>query len=238
MVTIHNRKHNEYKLRFYNKIPDYELDIELIRRVCIDRLNLFFDLDINGVDLCKETNKTLEYMKNASERTYNYLFSTDDSEQYQSDDISHHILNLVFCNERSMKKWYIMKEVQLFYYKSSQLSKEILHNNLHASGFELKPISIESKLLLCDILDSYNVKHDIDNVNVYKIPFHNVLSIVQKANVFLQSGSAYVLDKHLINLLVDHFADTLATRLNVIMYAYSFIIRLYIFYNNFLIFSF
>lgn len=220
MSTFPEQKENQNKykhgLHFYNTLPTFTADLEILKTLCLDRLQLFLDLDLFGIELYKTTESS-EYIKNARRKTYYYLLSLESDQQMEWDDISHNILTLAFCNQLEKMIWFVKMEVNLFLYRFSKLSIEAVNNFLHLNELQLQLVSNESRSLLLDILTTYDIKDkNIDDIAIYKVPFEKVLFILNKGDVFLHNGYTYILDRHLKHFASEYFANILQDKLKVV----------------------
>lgn len=124
------------------------------------------------------------------------------------------------CQNDSLRKWFIQKEVELLRYRleteknSLDLVKLLIYNNLNFQEVEGQ----EKQLLIKQNKINYNnPKALISNV-YYKIPFEEALELVRTRRVFIQDGFCYCSTNEMITIISSKFrlelSRSLATMFN------------------------
>lgn len=123
------------------------------------------------------------------------------------DHVSHFLLRLLCCQNDSLKKWFIQKEVELLRYRldseknTLDLVKLLIYNNLNFQEVETK----EKQILLKQNKINYNnPKAMVSNV-FYKIPFEEALELVRTRRAFLQDGYCFCSSVEMITIISSKF---------------------------------
>ncbi|KAL7299987.1 hypothetical protein TKK_0007302 [Trichogramma kaykai] len=139
-----------------------------------------------------------------------------DLEARRKDHISHFVMRLAYCLKAELQQKMLSLETELFKLRFSSLDKEGLTQFLATSGLHYTPVSKEFKDENRDKLITSTTKDgDFDSINFYEMSFHEVNELICDRRVFVKKGIAYVPQKDLISVFVQHFKNNLATELNI-----------------------
>ena len=159
-------------------------------------------------DLRRSIRKTVEQ--------YLPLRTVDDM---RKDNISHFVLRLAFCRKQEDRNWLCQQETALFKYRfENETMKEVdAFMRLHQLHFE--QVSGEERREFASELKEVYRANRRDNMaedrHYFKVPFEQAIGLMQRRQVFLNQGYAYVPRKHLIELLRLRFRENLSRSLSV-----------------------
>lgn len=139
-------------------------------------------------------------IKVAHHKNYLYLIDTNTENIPNNDQdvllaryydyVSHFILRLVYCRSQELKKWFLLREIELFKLKFATLSKNEIKRFFEINQLKLQPIKNE------EINGSIDGDHYDDVMNTsnefYRVHFTEVPDLIRKRECFLKNGFAYI----------------------------------------------
>lgn len=133
------------------------------------------------------------------------------------DHVSHFLLRLLFCQNDSLKKWFIQREIELLRYRldsenTLDLVKFLTYNNLNFEEVDSK----ERQILIKQNKINFNMKPNQPNM-FYKIPFEEALDLVRTRKVFLQDGYCYCSSVEMVSIISTKFRLELSRSLASLM---------------------
>jgi DNA primase large subunit len=119
------------------------------------------------------------------------------------DYLSHFILQLAYCRSEELRRWFIAREMEIFRFKFSKLSKDAIKELVETYEIGYRPITDEQKQEIRAYLQN-GFTENIDDIDFYKVNFLSVLDLVRQRKCFLKSGFAYVSSKDFSYIIGNH----------------------------------
>lgn len=150
------------------------------------------------------------------------------------DNISHFVLRLAYCRTEDLRRWFLMQEVELLKYRLNNNRSAVTTSSSSSSsssssnGTTTSPVSTALKSILPDIqtLDRkqmekmwpliYNATPGLSQTQIpkiYLVPFTQALDLVQRRQVYVKAGTAYVPETKLVQLVTERFRANLSRQL-------------------------
>ncbi|XP_076644165.1 DNA primase large subunit [Halictus rubicundus] len=212
-----------YNLQMYNTPPSGYIKLEELEQWCVNRLRV---LTLVEKILLRNYNKSAEeyvtmliselesngihdFANLINTRNYN---SHNGTEQHltRNDCMSHFMLRSAFSFEDAKRQWFFRQETTLFKWRLSLLNENDMKTFMNINKLLYSTISQEEKqeskedLRMC-----YSEIENVENTTFYKIHFTSVIKPVQKRQIFLKDGIAYVPETKLFWLIVPEFKKIL-----------------------------
>eukprot|EP00007_Cunea_sp_BSH-02190019_P004550 CAMPEP_0174242770 /NCGR_PEP_ID=MMETSP0417-20130205/29106_1 /TAXON_ID=242541 /ORGANISM="Mayorella sp, Strain BSH-02190019" /LENGTH=520 /DNA_ID=CAMNT_0015322197 /DNA_START=90 /DNA_END=1652 /DNA_ORIENTATION=- len=196
-------------LSMYDVPPTEEIKLDEFESFALDRLRVLKELSavrVRGISKA-DTDARIREVTNK----YLPLLTQED---LRKDNISHHVLRLAYC--RQDREWFVHQEADLLKYRLAieGVGSFLRHNSLEHTPVQVSADEFQtyrSELQACfpRNLDSLLFTHS----NYYKVPFTEVLQLVEQRRVFLRDGYAFVFRRDLINWVLSRFRDHLTQKL-------------------------
>ncbi|KAA8902507.1 hypothetical protein TRICI_005868 [Trichomonascus ciferrii] len=197
-VEIDRNTEYPYRLNFYHGPPLQEITVEEFEEWAIDRLRV-----LNELELCEARGEWVEDKPNGGSLGQTmkpildkYLpLSTSSGknraavveQERKKDHYSHFILRLVFSRSEDLRNRFIRLERELFklrYYTDMRAERQAFIDSLN---FAWEPVSEEERKSL-----ETKLNWTMAEKEYFKLEFENVLDLVERRQVFLHKGKAYV----------------------------------------------
>ncbi|XP_029847563.2 DNA primase large subunit [Ixodes scapularis] len=188
-------------LQFYHKAPTDDISLEEFEQLAVERLKVLRAFEIAAAKFNKFSQ---EYRDSVvadlrRQKLHAYVGHVPEDSAgaaiLRKDNISHFILLLAFCQTQDLRRWFISMEIDLFRFRLQNESQAGLQDFFRDSKMDFKAISAEEKAAHAeDIIDSSRdlTATKLETMDVYKVPFTEVLKLVSERAVFLRGGEAYV----------------------------------------------
>eukprot|EP00042_Codosiga_hollandica_P052423 m.665600 g.665600 ORF g.665600 m.665600 type:complete len:527 (-) comp58493_c0_seq3:92-1672(-) len=191
----------EMRIHFYEESPEEEITLSQFEELALARLKLL--REIERVQLVEEDKL------DSSDRTAHVHIAVRKT-QYKveafgaEDRQAHFILRLAFCSTEDKRRWFMQQETDLFRYR------------LQIGAYDEYSVINRAKIH-CEKVDHADcppvVRNSLPNKQIYKVPFEQVLSLVQNRQVALVNGEAYLLQSQLEEIIVSAFRARLSAAL-------------------------
>lgn len=125
----------------------------------------------------------------------------------RKDHVSHFLLRLLCCQNETLKKWFIQKEIEFLRYRleceknSLDLVSLLAYNNMHFEEVDLK----EKQTLIKQGKISYTNRQMQASTVFYKIPFEEALELVSKRRAYMQGGYCYCSLNEMFTIICGKF---------------------------------
>ncbi|ORY06696.1 DNA primase large subunit Spp2 [Basidiobolus meristosporus CBS 931.73] len=206
------------RLNFYNTPPLCEVNIEEFETFALDRLQV-----LKAVETAYIRNRPEEEVKQIlneiSKKCLPLSHSTAAAttpfdQERRKDHISHFILRLAFCRSEELRNWFLRQECALFKLRFSTESIQDKSRFLEAAGLQLKMLTPEDKRLFQKEL--YQASAHILNFEsepFFEVDFEKVPDLIQRRQVYVRKGKAYVPMSDQAALVVNEFKNHLSQAL-------------------------
>lgn len=152
-------------------------------------------------------------------------------EDRRKDNISHFVLRLAFCRKQDDRNWLCQQETALFKYRfEGENAKEVDHF-MRENNLKFEQISPEERKEFSGQLqqvwraNKYGSQDSKFDLNYFKVPFEQAIGMMQRRQVFLRQGHAYVPREHLIELLRLRFRESLSRSLVVAFKSFPHVVK-------------
>lgn len=119
------------------------------------------------------------------------------------DYLSHFILQLAYCRSEELRRWFVAREMEIFRYKFSKLSKDAIKELVETYEIGYRPINDDQKQEIRVFLQN-GFAENIDDIDFYKVSFLSVLDLVRQRKCFLKNGFAYVSSRDFSYIIGNH----------------------------------
>ena len=152
-------------------------------------------------------------------------------DQRQRDHFSHFILRLAYCKTPELQSWFIKQEVALFRLRFLGASNEEKEYLISQAKLDLSPCTFEQlvEVFIKMYPDSKEKMPEKDRIRAiqtiravygdcqtfYKVPFEHVFELVQKRQVIIHDGFAFVPETERVVLVLNHYKIHLQEQLSI-----------------------
>ncbi|XP_022914251.2 DNA primase large subunit [Onthophagus taurus] len=212
-----------HDLQMYLTPPGDEIQLSEFEELALERLHLLRILEQASQKGFKHFSADWkewvysELIKNNLKKFYKLAKSTGtnaptdlDLQARRADHISHFILRLAHCRAEPLRQWFVIRELEWFKLRYSQLTSKSIEQFLEINNFVYKPISDEEKSKLYEELyDSTSGTYVIDSVDFYKVNCFEVPTLIRNRSVLVKAGFAYIPSYELITCISGMFRSSL-----------------------------
>eukprot|EP00939_MAST-03C_sp_MAST-3C-sp1_P001829 g1829.t1 len=202
------------RLSLYNCAPDQAISLEEFEQFAYDRLQV-----LRTIHRATESGQKGEELRGTIRRALEQHLPLRNKDDQRKDNVSHFVLRLAFCRKQEDRNWLCQQETTLFKYRfEGETSKEVdcfmRKNNLH-----YEQLSAEEKARYSTELqqvfraNKYGSQESKFESQYFKVPFEQAIGLMQRRQVFLRGGFAFVPRDHLIELLRLRFRESLSRSL-------------------------
>ncbi|KAG5444745.1 DNA primase large subunit [Clonorchis sinensis] len=222
-------KRGPVRLQLYRDPPSETIELNELEQYAVDRIRVLKcvetarqDFKVSGKEyeerLTTELTKLGPFAKSLTIPTG---FSKTAKEDIRRDIISHFLLQVAYCRNEDLRRWFIQQEVELFRYRF------LLERNSSSSGPDvISHFLSENQLHFCHLSDRERARIqqqlvagtaatgvDFSTTAFYKVYFSEVPELVRSRRIYIRAGFAYVPDSDLVSLVVSHFRTALSCSL-------------------------
>nr|XP_018912303.1 PREDICTED: DNA primase large subunit-like [Bemisia tabaci] len=209
-------------LQLYKTPPTEEISLTDFDKYAINRLKVLRAMEQLTLKRTASTNDELKTalvaeLKKQGLNGYAKLIqgnlgdSEDDILMRREDIASHFILRLVYCRTEDLRRWLLLRELDLFKLRWHCLAPAKRKQFLELNNLDYSVISDEDRNEA--IMKSKGlVKH---NTDYYKVHWSEVCDLVRSRKVFLMDGFAFITSSEIISVLTSHFRSHLAHCLSI-----------------------
>lgn len=131
------------------------------------------------------------------------------------DLISHFVLRLAYCRTEDLRRWFLAQEIALLKWRLGISSASASARNLKAILPDSARLVSEEEIepLLPKILSATPGIPQGKAHSFYQVPFTLALDLVQRREVFVRKGMAYIPESKLIHLVTAKFRTQLSRQL-------------------------
>ncbi|XP_028676335.1 DNA primase large subunit [Erpetoichthys calabaricus] len=214
-----------HSLQFYGQPPTENISLAEFETFAVDRLRLLKTIENIGVSYVKTSE---QYSKKLEAELRKLLFpyrvDVDEKElgkEYEKrrkDHISHFILRLAYCQTEDLRRWFIQQEMDLFRYRFHEIPEEHFQNFLNTNNLIYNSINEEERRIvkLSIIHSNANISAvKLEEMEIYKVPFQDVLDLVRSRKVYLKGGYTYIPHKEIVTVVLNDFRTRLSKALAV-----------------------
>lgn len=127
----------------------------------------------------------------------------DDLDARQRDYVAHFILRFAYAKSEELRRWFVKHELDLFRLKFAGLGGDDVAAFVRVHRLDYTPLDaadIEAvKDGLYESTGGYNLV--LERMDFYRVPFAEVLDLVQRRRCYLRAGWAYVSTKEFISVM-------------------------------------
>lgn len=239
-----------YSLNLYMDYPQQEISLLDFETYGLDRLqqlraveNAYVRSITNTSDLVQISKKYMPVNPNSDnfKDTNPKKYSEEIQERYLQrlkDYTSHFVLRLAYCQTEDLREWFIKQESSLLQmrWNNPLLSNEEKSSFINSLNLNMEEVSSKEKRELENELRSViriqdNTVKNEDRMQAelskkyYKLPFEDVVDLVQSRSVYLRKGMAYIREEEIISLIVHIFKENLRNSLERLSSIYTKLLR-------------
>ncbi|KAI9718683.1 MAG: hypothetical protein M1828_006618 [Chrysothrix sp. TS-e1954] len=218
-------KQSDYKqrLNFYSVPPTADITLEEFEEWAIHRLKVLAELEA-----CSFRNRTpdetLDYMRPILEKhlplSQNSARSPAQQEERKKDHYSHFILRLAFSATEDLRHRFARLETQLFRLRFQNNDSRDRQDFVETQNFEWEKVSDAERRELSDELLAANpsmrrAAADDPTSFWFKVDFEKVPELVERRQVLLKRGKAYVPSTEQTSMVLSEFTRRLDDALEV-----------------------
>lgn len=205
---------------FYSIPPLDDMSQDEFENYALERLKILTQVEKAG---------TGKYQEKLAELVSKSHLNLLDSSNIRKDNISHFVLRLAFAKNEELRARFLAFESSLFAYRFQQQSKKQINLFMINNSFNYTSISQNEKekfltqlRRMFEIRDRYNntqlTNYDDDatrflQMKYYKVDWKEVTDLVQRRQIFLSDGYAFVPQKDLVSIILTRFKCNLAKHL-------------------------
>ncbi|KAJ3180026.1 hypothetical protein HDU87_002249 [Geranomyces variabilis] len=190
-----------FSLNFYSLPPPYELTLNEFETYALDRLRVLKAVetaalrtkDLATIDRYIQVVHDEHTHLNRNVRI-NAVGATKLYEERRKDHISHFILRLAYCRTPDLRKWLVRQETALFMYRFRQEEQAERARFVKELDIDMPIVTDRERAAVAMQLrrtHGYSAEK-LERTVFYRVPFENVLRLVQRRAVFVKDGWAYV----------------------------------------------
>jgi len=200
-----------HRLNFYTTPPTAEITLDQFEQWAINRLRVLGEIE-NSLSRNKtpdELKTTLQgLLKKDLHLESNSTNSSQLHEQRQKDHYSHFILRLAFARSEDLRRRFSKAETILFKHRFETDDASERAAFIASLGLDWEPVSAEERDVLSKPLLAASGQKKIED-GYYKVDWERVTDLVERRQVFLKAGKAYVPSSLHISLVVAEFTNHL-----------------------------
>lgn len=174
---------------------------------------------LRAIEKAREAGERDEEFRRSIRKIVEQYLPLRTGEDMRKDNVSHFVLRLAFCRKQEDRNWLCQQETELFKYRfENETMKEVdafmRLNQLHfeqVSGEERREFASELK----EVFRANRRDTMSEDRHYFKVPFEQAIGLMQRRQIFLNQGYAYVPRKNLIELLRLQFRENLSRSLSV-----------------------
>ncbi|KAK3719517.1 DNA primase subunit pri2 [Vermiconidia calcicola] len=208
----------EHRMNFYTIPPTGDITLEQFEEWGIGRLKVLAELEA-----CQFRNRTPaeteEYMRPVLEKhlrlSSNRSNSSERDMERKKDHYSHWTLRLAFSGTADLRQRFARLETQLFKLRFQQDGSEERKKFIDSLPMSWETVSDEEKNLWLDELKAATNLNKTDEESWFKVDWEKVPELVERRQVLLKRGQAYVHVREQISMVVNEFSRTLESGLEL-----------------------
>ncbi|KAK2533993.1 Prim2, partial [Columba guinea] len=207
-----------HSLQFYLEPPTENISLVEFESLAIDRLKLLKTVENLGVSYVRNSdqyNSKLESELRKLKFPYKAL-ADDDYEARRKDHISHFILRLAYCQSEELRRWFLQQEMDLFRYRFSQLTDNLMQKFMEHVDLSFEAISEDLKNELANELSTSTPGFTMSKVKeqmFYKVGLADAVDLFRARRVFIKDGFAYVPFKDIVAIVLNNYRAKLSKAL-------------------------
>ncbi|KJX99776.1 DNA primase large subunit like protein [Zymoseptoria brevis] len=207
-----------HRMNFYIIPPTGDITLEQFEEWGIARLKVLAELEA-----CQFRNKTPteteEYMRPILAKRLplasNSSRSSEVNLERKRDHYSHWTLRLAFSSTQDLRQRFSRLEAQLFKLRIQQDDLRERKSFIESLPMSWETVSNEEKAILGDDLKAATRWYKEDEESWFKVEWENVPELVEKRQVLLKKGKAYVHVREQMNMVVNEFSRQLESGLEL-----------------------
>ncbi len=207
-----------HRMNFYTIPPTGDVTLEQFEEWGIARLKVLAELEA-----CQFRNKspseTEEYMRPVMEKhlrlSSNRSRSSELAIERKKDHYSHWTLRLAFSGTADLRQRFARLEAQLFKLRMNQDDGEEKKAFIKSLPMSWETVGDEEKNLWLEELKAATNVIKTDEENWFKVDWEKVPELVERRQVLMKKGTAYVHVREQVSMVVNEFSRTLETGLEL-----------------------
>ncbi|RKP39709.1 eukaryotic and archaeal DNA primase, large subunit-domain-containing protein [Dimargaris cristalligena] len=211
-----------HRLNFYLYPPKSTITVEDVELWALDRLQVLKALESamirikSDTDISSALQPTLQKFMPLS-TNLNQTRKAAWQEERQKDHVSHFILRLAFSKTSESRAWFLRFETALFKLRFTNATTDERQAFLEQlPDFHQKMVSPETKRAMAELLRAGSGPNkNVDQEAFVEVDFVQVLDLVQRRQVYLHGGKAYLPISDQAVLVVNEFKKRLEKSLTV-----------------------
>uniref|UniRef100_A0A8D0GM50 DNA primase large subunit n=1 Tax=Sphenodon punctatus TaxID=8508 RepID=A0A8D0GM50_SPHPU len=207
-----------HSLQFYLQPPTENISLSEFESFAVDRLKLLKVVENLGVSYLKgspEYKSKLEMELKKLKFPYRAL-AEEDYDARRKDHLSHFILRLAYCQSEELRRWFIQQEMDLFRYRFTELTEDLIKNFLTYVNLAYNAISKEEKDTCADKLVNSTPGFSgakVVDMAYYKVPWSHAVDLVRTRRIYLHDGFAFVPHQDLVAIVLNNYRTNLSKAL-------------------------
>ncbi|XP_071663037.1 DNA primase large subunit isoform X2 [Patagioenas fasciata] len=216
-----------HSLQFYLEPPTENISLSEFESLAIDRLKLLKTVENLGVSYVRNSDQyNSKLVSELRKLKFPYkALADDDYEARRKDHISHFILRLAYCQSEELRRWFLQQEMDLFRYRFSQLTDNLMQKFMEHVDLSFEAISEDLKNELASELSTSTPGFTMSKVKeqmFYKVGLADAVDLFRARRVFIKDGFAYVPFKDIVAIVLNNYRAKLSKALAFDKgYAYS-----------------
>jgi DNA primase large subunit len=216
------------KLNLYNKSPLNDVSLEEFELMALARLQV-----LHGMETAKARGLKADEFRSALFRLLEKHLPMKTKEDVKTDNISHFILRLAYCQTEENRRWFLAQESALFRFRLENENPTVITEFLKRNNLKYEEITNEERSRLSRELDatlrSYSWmkagEKPADTRTYFRVPFEEALELVSRRQALIRSGFAYVPRDKMVSIIVARFRSQVSQNLALASKSISSILK-------------
>ncbi|CAI7678227.1 DNA primase large subunit [Penicillium manginii] len=223
-APIYKQQDYPFRLNLYDTPPTAEITLEQFEQWAIDRLKILAE-----IEACSYRNKSpaetashitplLQKFLPLSSNTSSATGAADLrlKNERQKDHYSHFILRLAFSATEDLRRRFARAETMLFRFRFQNDDSRERRAFVESLSLDWEPVSDEERHEVNESLASSTPGlRRVDEETWYKVDWEKVPELIERRNVFLKKGKAYVPGREQLSMIMAEFTARLERSLEL-----------------------
>jgi len=224
------------KICVYDKPPQDEISLHEFEQFALDRMRV-----LKAIDAAKAKGMKADEMRESIEKLCSqYLPLRDNAdpeleEDLRKDQLSHYILRMAYSRTEELRRWFLRQEEVLFKHRfnaldaegrthamrmlqgSSSVQGEVALSAITEEEYDENATALDAVFGMTKMTDSTEPEYFRNEskkwTHIYKVPFEQVIDLVAQRRVYLKKGTAFVISRDLVSVVLTAFRVRLSRSL-------------------------
>lgn len=209
-----------HNTQIYLEVPEGDINLFKFEDLALKRLRLLKLFDIVPTQDCKKystewTDHILHNIQVKYPDTFYALCDIDTELKLSQekileiryiDHVSHYVLRMVYCTDKTLERWFINRETDWLFLKFQKQSNEGKELFLKLNQLDYESVNANDMQNMC-----HNIVEYSPDEMFYKVYFKQALDLIKLREVQLHNGYAYVPKSLLVYCIIERFKRFLET---------------------------